>query len=95
MCVKFYKIEIFSFFIYFQKILQSPPAMSGRQKELPQEELEIHHVLSPSASSTDSVPPGQRHPVENQPNLPNRPVAVQQYITQLCKPNNGSFIFQC
>ena len=41
--------------------------MSGRQK-LAQEELEVHRVLSGSASSTDSVPPGQRHPVANQNN---------------------------
>ena len=41
--------------------------MSGRQK-LAQEELEVHRVLSPSASSTDSAPPGQRHPVANQNN---------------------------
>ena len=44
--------------------------MSGRQR-LPQEELEVHNLLSPSASSTVSVvdiPPGQRHPVANLPN---------------------------
>ena len=40
--------------------------MSGRQK-LPQEELEVHNLLSPSASSTVSVSPGQRHPVANLP----------------------------
>ena len=56
--------------------------MSGRQQELSQEELEIHHVLSPSASSTVSVSPGQRPPVENQFNLPNKPPV------QLCNPNN-------
>ena len=46
--------------------MQSPPAMSERERgRLSQEEFEIHQALSNSGSSTDSVPPGQRHPKDN------------------------------